>query len=164
MAKIMIEKYERYFLYASIVLLVAFFAAIMLSIAEAGIHLPTRDDTLDPAAVDQTAPFDAPGVTQIGENQYRAVIVAATWQFTPSEIRVPKGSEVEFVLTSRDVIHGILIPQTTVNAMIIPGRVTRVTATFDEPGEHTIVCHEFCGLANEGIGHHSMFGTLVVEG
>lgn len=164
MASIKIEKYERWFLYASIVVLALFFGAILLSIGEAGIHLPTRDDTLDPAAVDQTAPFDAPGVTQIGEEQYRAVIVAQTWQFNPAEIRVPAGSEVEFVLTSRDVIHGILIPRTTVNAMIIPGRVTRVTATFDEPGEHTIVCHEFCGLANEGVGHHSMFGKLVVEG
>jgi cytochrome c oxidase subunit 2 len=47
--------------------------------------------------------------------------------------------------------------------MVIPGQITRVTQTFDEPGEYKFVCHEFCGLANEQVGHHSMFGRVVVE-
>ena len=29
---------------------------------------------------------------------------------------------------------------------------------FDEPGEHLLVCHEYCG-----IGHHTMAGRFIVE-
>ena len=76
---------------------------------------------------------------------------------------MPAGSEVTFIVTSRDVIHGFLIPETTVNAMIIPGQVTEVTYTFDDAGDYKFICHEYCGLANEQIGHHSMFGRVVVE-
>ena len=158
------EKYERWFLYATVALLVAFFIAVLASIGEAGIHLPTQVASIDPNKVSETPPFDDPGVFETGENKYDAVIVAQTWQFIPEEIRVPKGAEVTFIITSRDVIHGWLVPDTTMNAMIIPGQVTEVTYTFDEPGEYKFICHEFCGLANDQIGHHSMFGKVVVEG
>jgi cytochrome c oxidase subunit 2 len=55
------------------------------------------------------------------------------------------------------VIHGFLIWETTVNAMVIPGQMTVVTQTFDDAGEFGIVCHEYCGT-----GHHTMFGKVVV--
>ncbi|HUF70564.1 MAG TPA: hypothetical protein VMM79_18085 [Longimicrobiales bacterium] len=42
--------------------------------------------------------------------------------------------------------------------MLIPGQVSRNTYTFDEPGEHLIICHEYCGIA-----HHAMFGRVIVE-
>jgi cytochrome c oxidase subunit 2 len=86
-------------------------------------------------------------------------MVAQAWAFTPNQIVVPQGSEVTFYATSRDVIHGLLIPDTTINAMVIPGQVTKVTYRFDEAGEFLFVCHEFCG-----IGHAGMFGKVVVEG
>lgn len=154
-----IDRQERIFLYASIVVLGLFFGAILLSVTEAGIHLPSDVDTLDPQAVDTTAPFDNPGVFQIGPDEFQVVMVAEAWGYTPSEIRVPKGAEVTFTVTSKDVIHGFMIPETTVNAMLIPGQITRVTYTFDEAGEHNLLCHEFCG-----IGHHNMFARVVVEG
>lgn len=154
-----IDRLERFFLYATAVVLVAFFAAIVLSVSEAGMHLPTQEGTLDPAHVDSTPPFDQPGVVATGDNAYTAVLVAQAWSYTPNEIRVPKGAEVTFVATSRDVIHGLLIPNTNVNAMVIPGQVTKITYRFDEAGEFPMVCHEFCG-----IGHHGMYGKVVVEG
>ena len=42
--------------------------------------------------------------------------------------------------------------------MLIPGQVSRATYTFREPGEHLLVCHEYCGA-----GHHLMFGKVTVE-
>ena len=98
------------------------------------------------------------GVFEVGPNQYQAVIVAQAWSYTPAEITVPAGAEVEFVISTRDVIHGFMIPRTRVNIMLIPGRVSKVSHTFDEPGVHNIICHEFCGL-----GHSQMFGRVVVE-
>lgn len=157
------DKYERWFLYATVAVLVAFFVAVIASVGEAGIHLPTQVASVDPTEVSSTPPFDEPGLFQTGDDTYDAVLVAQTWQFTPEELTVPAGSEVTFIVTSRDVIHGFLIPETTVNAMVIPGQVTEVTYTFDDTGDYKFICHEYCGLANDQIGHHSMFGRLVVE-
>lgn len=154
-----VERYERIVLYATVVVLVLAFGAIVLSAVESNIHLPEDYRTIDPNAVYQTPPFDEPGVYQVGEQEYEAVVVAQAFSFTPSEIRVPAGSTVTFLVTSTDVTHGFLIPRTVVNGMVIPGHITRITADFDEPGEHLIVCHEFCG-----IGHHAMYGKVVVEG
>jgi len=154
-----IDRYERIFLYSSAVILAVFFAAVILSVTESGIHLPTKEDTIDPNAVRQTAPFDDPGVFQTGPGSFDAVIVAEAWGYTPNQVVVPAGAEVTFKVTSIDVIHGFMIPNTRVNAMLIPGQVTEVTYEFDEAGEHSIICHEFCG-----IGHHTMSAKVVVEG
>ena len=70
---------------------------------------------------------------------------------------MPAGSTVHFEMTSIDVLHGIHIWDTSINAMIIPGQITRVSQTFNQPGEYGVVCHEYCG-----IGHHQMFGRVVV--
>jgi cytochrome c oxidase subunit 2 len=161
MATLKMEKWERWFLYATTVVLVAFFIAIIASIGEAGIHLPTDEGQVDPAAVaaGQVPPFDNPGVTQLEDGTYQAVFVAQAWSFTPSEIELPVGAEVEFVVTSTDVIHGFLIAERAVNGMIIPGQILKVSATFDEAGVYNIICHEYCGLL-----HSQMFGQVKVEG
>ena len=101
---------------------------------------------------------EEPGVFQTGENRYQVVMLGQAWSFTPNEVRVPAGAEVTFLVTSTDVIHGFNIEDTRVNAMLIPGQVARVTYTFREPGEHLIVCHEYCGL-----NHHMMWGRVIVE-
>ena len=57
----------------------------------------------------QTAPFNQPGVVEVSPGRYEAHLVAGIWFFNPLEIRVPEGSEVTFVATSKDVIHGLLV-------------------------------------------------------
>ena len=152
-----VERYERIFLYLTVVVLAIGMVGIVLSVAEAGIHLPDREARIDPEEVRTTPPFDQPGVYEVGDDHYEAVIVAQAFAFQPGVVEVPAGSTVDFIVTSVDVIHGLLILDTTVNAMVIPGQVTEISYQFDEAGEHTIVCHEFCG-----IGHHGMFGRVVV--
>ena len=68
------------------------------------------------------------------------------------------GSEVTFIATSRDVIHGLKIENTPINVMVVPGQISRVTTRFNTAGEHLIVCHEYCGGA-----HEKMYGKLVVK-
>ena len=172
MGRLELERWERWFLYGATAVLALFFLAILASIGQAGIHLPSEAGTVDPARVAETPPFDAPGVREVAPGRFEAVVVARTWRFETGEtdadglpvVTVPAGAEVTFVATSVDVIHGLFIPGTTVNAMVIPGRITRITQRFDEPGEYLLVCHEFCGLANAEVGHQSMYGKVVVEG
>jgi cytochrome c oxidase subunit 2 len=85
-------------------------------------------------------------------------VIARTWAFSPSEIRVPAGAEVTFLITSGDVIHGFFVEGTRINVMVIPGQVTRVIYRFKQTGEHLLICHEYCG-----IGHHTMGGKVVVQ-
>jgi cytochrome c oxidase subunit 2 len=40
----------------------------------------------------------------------------------------------------------------------VPGQVSKLTITFDKPGDYDYICTEYCGS-----GHAAMFGTLHVE-
>ena len=143
----------------SIAIPVGMLVAVIVSAFGMMIHVPADAGTIQPAAIDSTPPFDQPGeLRQVGPNEYEIALVAQIWVFNPREIRVPANSRVTFVATSRDVIHGLHIEGTNVNVMLIPGRITRQTAVFREPGEFRFVCHEYCGS-----GHHLMFGSVIVE-
>lgn len=142
----------------SIAIPIALLVAIILTAFVVGIGVPGIEGRIDVKAVDQTAPFDQPGLRRLADNRYEAVLVAQTFAFTPREIHVPAGSKVTFILTSKDVIHGFKVQDTPINVMVIPGQISRVTAQFDRPGEYLFVCHEYCGG-----GHHVMAGKVIVD-
>jgi cytochrome c oxidase subunit 2 len=89
---------------------------------------------------------------------YQVYAVAKMWQFEPAQIVVPTGSEVDFFLTSSDVVHGFNIPEKNVNLMAVYGNINKATVKFDKPGVYKIICHEFCGT-----GHQSMQGEVIVN-
>lgn len=154
----MIHRYERFFLGSTLVILAVGLVAVMTSFFVNDLELPSPVKTVDPAKLTSEPPFDEPGLFQVGENEYDAVIVAQAWAFVPGRIEVPAGSKVNFKIGSVDVLHGVLVHGTNVNLTIVPGEVAEASATFDEPGEFLFVCHEYCG-----IGHHLMAGRVVVN-
>ncbi|MFC3040654.1 cytochrome c oxidase subunit II [Virgibacillus xinjiangensis] len=123
-----------------------------------GMGPPSDKDTIDPQLVDETAPFDNPGVYEIGENKYEVIMTLQAFSFTPNEIEVPAGAEVTFRMTSKDVTHGFQIAGTNANAMVMPGHIQTITETFDEPGEYLVICNEYCGA-----GHQMMGTTITVK-
>jgi cytochrome c oxidase subunit II len=153
------EKLEHLFLALTAAMLVVFLGALFWASFGLGMHLPdARGGTIDPTQVRATAPFDNPGVFQVGDNEWEVVALGSAWAFQPREIRVPAGARVTFIATATDVIHGFHVEGTKVNFMMIPGQVARVEAQFREPGEHLVICHEYCGA-----GHHLMYATVYVE-
>ena len=154
----MIHRYERFFLGSTLVTLAVGLVAVMISFFVNDIELPSPVKTVDPAQLTSTPPFDRPGLFQVGENEYDAVITAQAWAFIPSRIEVPAGSKVNFKIGSVDVVHGIIVHGTDVNLTIIPGQIAEATATFDETGEFLFVCSEYCGIQ-----HHNMAGRVVVN-
>jgi cytochrome c oxidase subunit 2 len=150
--------YELAWILPSIAIPVGMLAALLVTAFGAGIHVPSVAGRIDPTRVTETAPFDQPGIVQTGPVTYEVRMIGQIWAFTPNEIRVPVGSTVTFVATSKDVIHGIFIPGANVNVMLIPGQISRVTARFDREGEFFMACHEYCGVA-----HHTMGGKVIVE-
>jgi cytochrome c oxidase subunit 2 len=150
--------YELAWILPSVAIPVGMLVALMVTAFGAGIQVPSDEGRIDPTKVAETAPFNDPGVVEVAPGHYEVRLVAGIWVFMPNEIRVPVGSRVTFVATSRDVIHGLSLQAANVNLMLLPGRIARATAQFDSPGEHLFVCHEYCGIA-----HHTMFGRVIVE-
>jgi cytochrome c oxidase subunit 2 len=150
--------YELAWILPSIAIPIGMLAALTVTAFGAGIHLPSNVGRVNPTRVSETAPFDAPGVKQTGPDRYEVVLTSQIWAFAPNEIRVPAGSTVTFIATSKDIVHGLLIPNARVNVMLLPGQIARVTTRFDRPGEYPMLCHEYCGIA-----HHTMWGKVIVE-
>jgi cytochrome c oxidase subunit II len=151
-------KIEKVFLALSASMLLVFLLALFYSAFVMGIHLPGREGEVDPTMVRETPPFDEPGLREIEPGRYEAVFLGMAWAFQPREITIPAGSEVTFIATATDVIHGFHVEGTRVNFMMLPGQIGRATHTFREPGEHLIICHEYCGA-----GHHLMYAKVIVE-
>jgi cytochrome c oxidase subunit 2 len=158
-----IDRSEKMFIIGTIVLVAVFALAIAVSSIAYGIQVPRPYEQVDPntVATPGVSPFGDPvdeRVRELAPGKYEAYILGQTWVFLPNEVRIPAGSEITFYLTSKDVQHGFIIERTNINVMILPGQVSKVTATFDEPGTYNFICHEYCG-----VGHQTMFGRLIVE-
>ncbi len=180
-----IDELERQWIIIVAAVLGAFFAAVLAGLLIFGVRLPSTPGTeffVNPLALD--AEFGAPGLRDMGNNQYTAHIIAQMWTFdlgsdetyktyfenkfpgtTYSDvdsgnqvIRVPLDSTVTFSITSRDVTHGFIIERHNANIEVLPGHIGQITVKFDEPGEFRILCHEYCGRA-----HQQMHALIVVE-
>jgi len=153
-----INRYERIWMTISIAAIVVMLVAIALAGFGLGMQLPGDAGAVDPRTLAQQPPFNQPGVYETAPGKYQVIMVAQTWAFNPAEVRVPVGAEVTFKITSRDVTHGVIIEDTNINIMILPGQVAEATHVFDTPGEYLFVCHEYCGVA-----HQAMAGKVIVE-
>lgn len=152
-----LHKYEKIWLTLGIASLIVFLSVVGVS-AFSQNHTPAGGmETIDPKKVNETAPFDKPGVTQLDDNTYQATIVAMAFGYTAPELRVPVGKEVIFKVTSTDVVHSFTIDNTKVNMMVVPGRITTKSYTFEKPGTYLILCNEYCGT-----GHHMMYTEIEV--
>ena len=153
-----IHTYEKFWLVASMILIVGFILTITYGSVGLGIAMiDDSEKTIDPENLDEHPGFSDPGVEQVGENEYEVHVIAVQFAYFPGEIEVPAGSTVTFKLTSEDVIHSFSVVGTNANTMIIPGEIATLTVETEEPGEYGILCSEYCGS-----GHHDMEGKLVV--
>ncbi|MCB1000523.1 MAG: cytochrome c oxidase subunit II [Ilumatobacteraceae bacterium] len=152
-----IDPYEKNWMRVSIVLLVAFAAAITVAGFAAGFQLPGPESRVDPRTLLDTEPWKTPGVFEVAEGEYEAYVVAQAWSFSPLEIVVPVGADVTIYVTSSDLQHGFKITDTNINMMVLPGQVSKLEYTFDEVGEFPYLCTEYCGQ-----GHAAMYGRVTV--
>ena len=84
------------------------------------------------------------------------------WEFrypdgttTSGRVHIPAGQDVDFAVTTQDVIHGFWIPRLGGKIDAIPGHVNVIRLRADRPGVFGGVCAEFCG-----VGHASMRFTV----
>ena len=70
---------------------------------------------------------------------------------------VPAHQPVQLLLSSRDVIHSLFVPDFRVKKDVIPGRMTSLWFEATEPGVYPIFCTEYCGD-----GHSKMRAEVIV--
>ena len=153
-----IHRYERWWMTFGLAMLALFLALILFAAFADNINPPSGLQTIDPAKVASTPPFDHPGLRRLPDGSYEAYYVAQIFQFDPPTLTVPAGSKVTFYVTSPDVVHGFEIAQTDVDMMVIPGWVNTATHTFRTPGTYLLICNEYCGIE-----HQNMFGKIEVK-
>jgi len=153
-----VDSYERRWVVVSIALLVLFGATVAVAGFALGFQVPGDESRVDPKTVADSAPWNNPGLRDLGNGQYEVYVISRQYLFEPREIVIPVDSTVTFYVTSVDVQHGFKLQDTNINLQVVPGQVSKLTHTFEKPGEFPYICHEYCG-----IGHAAMAGSLTVE-
>ncbi len=143
------EGTERKVLYVSLTLMLAFAVLLAYASMGLGITLPTCNDRL--------VPFNEAKVIPKENNQFEVHYVARMWSFEPAELILPENAEADLYFSAIDVQHGVVVPGTNLNLMVIPGSVNFAHHRFDKKGEYLVICHEYCGL-----NHHNMRAKINV--
>jgi cytochrome c oxidase subunit 2 len=152
-----IDLYERIWMIGVGVMLAAFFASTAVGAISSSMQPPSHVETIDPASVLATSPFKRQGLFQDQQGHLHARFVGLTFAWLPAQLTVPAETPVTFHITALDVVHGFEIVRTNGQSMAIPGYVSQFTTQFSDPGEHLILCNEYCG-----VGHHTMSAKLIV--
>ncbi len=85
------------------------------------------------------------------------------WQFTypddavTNTLYIPLNTPVEFVMTSKDVLHGFWIPDLSIQRDVIPGRTMTIWVKAIRAGHYKLQCAEYCGD-----GHSEMLANVIV--
>ena len=145
-----IDKTEKWIIMSSMLLMGLFVFSLL--------YAKSRYKSNVPECLPYDKAYAEPKVVQLDEKTYQVFCVAQMWQFQPSEIYIPVGSEVDFYLTSKDVVHGFNISEKNVNMTAVFGSINKTTVKFSKPGVYDIVCHEYCG-----IGHQNMRAQVIVN-
>ena len=143
-ASMHIDPYEKNWMRLTMVLLVVFATAVTIAGFALGFQVPSPEERVNPNTVAiGDGPFADPGLREYPNGSYDLYIVSQMFSFDPSEVTIRVGSEVTFYVTSIDVQHGFKLANTNVNMQIVPGQVSKLTVTFDEPGSYDFICTEY---------------------
>ena len=94
-------------------------------------------------------------------NALEVNVSGGQWWWDIDTTEIPAGKPVNFNVTTEDVTHGMGIYDSDLTLLTqvqaIPGYITQITYTFEEPGSYRVLCMEFCGVA-----HHDMVNEFEV--
>jgi cytochrome c oxidase subunit II len=76
---------------------------------------------------------------------------------TINELGVPRGRPVRLIMSSKDVVHSLYIPEFRIKQDIVPGSYTAIWFQATDVRETALLCTEYCG-----VGHSDMMATVKV--
>jgi len=97
---------------------------------------------------------------------YEIRVIAQKWNwsfrypngYVDENLHVPVGEPVRLLMTSKDVIHSLSIPDFRLKMDLVPGRDTKTWFNATRPGTYDLYCTEYCGT-----GHSQMLSSVVVH-
>ncbi len=138
--------------------LIIYFAAVE------NVHPPSNVEVIDSARLHLSSGVggdefmeDKLGIHRDSDGLLVVTMVAARYGFYPQHLEVPINTPVKFRIASFDVLHGVLIPFSNMNTMVVPGYVSELTTSFTRLGDFPLICDEYCGLA-----HAYMYGMIKI--
>jgi cytochrome c oxidase subunit II len=154
-----INKTERRWLFGMAGMLGVMLAVIVLTGVSQMLHPLSDVETINPATLHLQGEFVESNLGSAVEpdGSITVRIIAEQYMFVPQCAVVPAATPVRFRLTSADVTHGFFVQSTNTNAMVVPGYISNVMASFARPGNYEMPCDEFCGF-----GHHAMAARVLV--
>jgi cytochrome c oxidase subunit 2 len=156
-----INRTEKRWVMVMIAMLTVMMAVLVVTTATGALHPPSNVEIVDPQTLHLAGEFVESNLGSAVEPDGSVIvrIIGEQYIFVPACVVVPAQTPVKFRLTSADVVHGFLLPDTNVNTMVVPGFVAELRTSFARPGDYVMPCHEFCGL-----GHHGMWTQVRVVG
>ena len=154
-----VARTERRWLFTMLAMLGAMMLVVLATGVAGALHPASNVEVVDPMTLHLKGEFVESNLGTAIEPDGSATvrIVAEQYAFVPDCVEVPADTPVKFRLTSADVVHGFLLPDTNVNTMVVPGFVAEVRTKFAKAGNYEMPCHEYCGL-----GHHAMWTRVRV--
>ena len=127
-------------------------------------HANIESYRVDPATfVEQTEAFivehqvdEYLGVPVIAPPPGDVFLLASRFAFRPV-VRLERGKEYRFLISSPDVQHGFSLQPGNINFQVLPGYITGIKLAAENSGDYTLICNEYCGN-----GHHLMLGRIEV--
>ena len=118
---------------------------IMWTIAPALILLVIAVLTFRTQAENSVQPANAMKIQVVGHQWWWEFRYADSKVVTANDVYIPTGQDVQFQMTSVDVIHDPWMPKLAGKTDAIPGHTTLVSFRTDKPGIYRGLCAEFCG-------------------
>ena len=158
-----IDKLEKRWIFTIAAMVLVMWATITY-FAFLGWHPPSNVEAVDSAQLHLSSGVGGDefseeniGVKRDENGHLLVTMVAARYGFYPQEIELPLGEPFTMRLTSFDVLHGIYVPFSNLNVMLVPGYISEVTTSLNKLGTFPVLCHDYCG-----VGHAYMFGRVTV--
>jgi cytochrome c oxidase subunit 2 len=154
-----VDKLEKLWIYIIGFIIVGMLASIFYTAFANSVHPPSNVETVDSQRLHLTEEFaeDNLGVTTNPDGSMTVRMVAGRYGFYPQQVEVPTQTPIKFRFATPDVLHGLHIPKSNVDTMVIPGFVSEVNTELQHPGDYPLFCNEYCGL-----GHHYMWSRIKV--
>ncbi|MEM5365497.1 cytochrome C oxidase subunit II [Paraburkholderia azotifigens] len=153
------ERSEKRWAYFVIAIVVFMLVVVVYSGLHWAMMPPSRVETIDPSRLQMSGEFVESNLGSAVEPDGSVVVrfIAQQYSFTPQCLLVPADTDITFRTTSADVVHGLLVTDTNINTMVVPGYVATFSSSFPQPADHLMPCHEFCGF-----GHQTMWAHVKV--